>query len=111
MRLLVPALLIASITWSATVQAETVEMIGAGVDQSCGSWVEARKQDGWRALAMQQWALGYLSGAAVHSENLNPLRGVDAAAVWLWFDNYCRGHPLQIFSNEAVDAYIDEHPR
>jgi hypothetical protein len=64
-----------------------------GVNQSGGSSLEVRRQDGWQAVAMQQSALGYLSGAAVHSEDLDPLQVVDASGVWLWLDNDCRGHP------------------
>jgi hypothetical protein len=59
---------------------------------------------------MGNWALGYLSGAGTFSENLNPLQGVDADAVFYWLDNYCRARPTARFG-DAVRAFIYEHPK
>jgi hypothetical protein len=91
--------------------AETIQLIGSGVKQSCGSWLEARQQKSRDAVALQQWTIGHLSGVAVYSENLNPLEGLHADAVWYWLDNYCRANPIKSLSKDALPAFIDEHPR
>lgn len=56
------------------------------------------------------WGLGYLSGAASYSSDLDPLRAMDADAVFYWIDNYCRIHPLDRFV-KALDAFVSEHPK
>ena len=53
-------------------------------------------------MAFEQWLLGFLTGTAdlaatpgvIEPGKLDPLRGVDAEAVWAWVDNYCHAHPL-----------------
>ena len=59
---------------------------------------------------MGNWALGFLSGVAIYSGELNPLKGVDANAVAYWLDNYCQARPTEDFV-DALRAFIRQHPR
>jgi hypothetical protein len=50
------------------------------------------------------WLLGYLSALnlwGVIGERKDALKNTDAAAVYLWMDNYCRANPLQILATAA----------
>src|ERR1051325_9049646 len=89
--------------------AEDVHMLGADSNSTCGTWSASRDSDhNW--IAMANWALGYLSGAAVFSTHLDPLKGLDSDAVLYWLDNYCRAQPLETFPH-AVRAFAREHPK
>lgn len=77
-------------------------IIGAGV-ASCGRWLEDRKTG--RYYNMENWALGYISGAAMWGNGLDPLRQTDADGVAYWLDNYCVAKPTSYF-HDAVDAFI-----
>ena len=87
-----------------------VDYVGAGSDSSCGTWLNLRQGNILEWSPMGSWALGYLSGVAWASETLNPLKDVDANAVWYWLDNYCRAHPTTIFFR-ALQAFVHEHPK
>ena len=52
--------------------------------------------------------VGFLSGVAIWTPDLNPMKGVDAQAVWAWMDNYCRAHPPVAIKN-ATSAFVTEH--
>jgi hypothetical protein len=89
-------------------RSQQVQFIGAGANSSCGSWLADRASNNF--FSKVNWALGFLSGAATYSEDLNPLNGVDADAVAYWLDNYCRARPEDRFV-EAVRAFARAHPR
>jgi hypothetical protein len=57
---------------------------------------------------MANWALGYISGAAVFGTVGDPLGSTDAAGVMFWLDNHCRTNPTSQFVS-AVDAFIEAH--
>lgn len=78
-------------------------MIGAGARGSCGSWLEGRKNR--QFFYMANWALGYISGAAIWGNIGDPLGHTDADGVLYWLDNYCSSNPTTEFS-DAVDAFI-----
>jgi hypothetical protein len=86
--------------------AEQVDIIGAG-NASCGLRTAARRDR--HAGYAEAWVLGFLSAVGVTSSDKNPLRGVDAEAVWAWIDNYCRAHPLERLV-ESTEAFIIAHP-
>jgi hypothetical protein len=88
--------------------AQDVQMLGPGSGSSCGRWLETRRSDTWHFMA--SWALGFLSGGAVFSHDMDPLNGRDTDAVLYWLDNYCRNHPVETFPH-AVTAFAREHPR
>jgi hypothetical protein len=112
LRLLLAALAVVLFTGSARAQ-PIYHAIGAGVAASCGTWTanraDRRKEPDW--LHEVSWVLGFLSGAGYMGtrEGFDPLRGVDAAAVQAWLDNYCRVHPLENLA-DAAGAFIREHP-
>ena len=86
--------------------------IGAGVT-SCGAWTSDRRLGPGSpvAVADEQWVLGFLSAVPYAStQPMDPLRGVDAEAVWGWFDNYCLAHPLDAIAG-AANQFVIYHPR
>ncbi len=86
-------------------------VIGTGLE-SCGTWTANRRYPNSIAAVMdEQWILGFLAGVgdAIPSD-ADPLRGVDAQAVWAWVDNYCHANPLdQII--RAGEAIFRAHPQ
>ena len=87
--------------------ADTVRIIGAGT-ASCGDWMAKRTASSVDALQHQQWVLGYLSSVANWTDP-DPMKGLDAEAVWAWMDSYCRAHPLATVS-KAARAFVEGHP-
>jgi hypothetical protein len=88
-------------------RSQTVTTVGAG-NASFGSWMADRASD--NHFWMGNWALGFLSGVALYSGGLNPLKGLDANTVVYWLDNYCQVHPTDDFV-DALRAFIRQHPR
>jgi hypothetical protein len=72
---------------------------------SCGKWmdVRARKQ----SMAMEYWALGYVSGVnAFRTDGNDFVKDIDADAMWDWLDNYCRSQPLKLFAFAVMDLAL-----
>jgi hypothetical protein len=66
---------------------------------SCGSLFNPRLR-----FALQYFVIGYVSGVNVFPEReLDILRGLDADAINLWIDSYCRGHPLERIDEAAKE--------
>jgi hypothetical protein len=101
------ALVLLAICFARSATADDVRTLGVGASATCGKWL-ADRQSG-NAFLIANWALGYLSGGAVFSENLNPLEGLDSDAVLYWIDNYCRSHPLEKLGT-ALKMFTREHP-
>jgi hypothetical protein len=83
------------------VRAQTVRGAGA---RPCADWVQARRGGG-RDFEAEQWALGYLSGAAVATGASVP----DEKTVFTSIDGYCGAHegdPLWL----AVRAVTAQRP-
>jgi hypothetical protein len=93
---------------AATAPAVAVKAIGVGLNP-CGTWTADRTDRGVVTLPVEQWVVGYLSGVALWAPNLDPMKGIDAQAVWAWMDYYCRAHP-QVTIRDAAEAFIQEHP-
>jgi hypothetical protein len=95
--------------WCASGSAQPMgyQITGAGT-VSCGTWTADRRYpNSVPALQDAQWVLGFLSGIgfledADKNGEINPLRGVNAEAVWAWIDNYCHGNPLDLVVEAAV---------
>jgi hypothetical protein len=94
-------------TSAAEAAEEEAYIIGQGT-ASCTTWTEFRRHG--QGVSLEQWILGYLSGAGVWSESYNPPRGTDANAVWAWVGNYCRAQPLLLLMNAGL-AFVVVHPR
>lgn len=103
--------LLGSLSHPQAAAAEKFTLIGAGVS-SCGTWTADRSSPNGNGAALQdeQWVLGFLSAFGFANPTANPLGGLDADAVWGWFDNYCRDHPLVKISQASYAFYL-EHPR
>jgi hypothetical protein len=81
-----------------------ITIIGEGA--SCGSWVEERQKNS--AVYKETYLLGYLSGLAMGLRK-DILSGLDASAVYIWTDNYCKANPTNtlimaamVFKNEII---------
>src|SRR5271167_4306528 len=99
----VVAVVVAMIMQTTGAHAQAVNTIGAGTSSSCGTWLAQRQHDNF--FGMINWALGYISGAAVYGDIGNPLGQTDADGVVYWLDNYCHNYPSGYFS-AAVKAFI-----
>jgi hypothetical protein len=102
------ALVLLAICFARPAAADEVKTLGAGANATCGKWLADRQRGS--AFSISNWALGYLSGAAVFSQTLNPLESLDSDAVLYWIDTYCRSHPLDKFA-VALKAFVNEHPK
>jgi hypothetical protein len=102
------ALVLLAVCFARPAAADEVITLGAGANATCGKWLADRQ--GGNPFPIINWTLGYLSGAAVFSLSLNPLKSLDSDAVLYWIDNYCRSHPLDKLTF-ALKAFVDEHPK
>lgn len=85
-------------------------LIGAGL-ASCGTWTQNRKRPTLDTKQIEQWMLGFLSGAGyIGAPKYDPLNGLDAPAVLAWVDNFCAANPLKSIS-DAGYSFIDTHPK
>jgi hypothetical protein len=85
-------------------RSDVVTTMGVGANSSCGKWLDARRTG--RYFDMANWALGYISGAAIWGAG-DPLGQTDADGVAYWLDNYCQAKPTSYFS-DAVKAFISD---
>ena len=109
MRIVLACLVVGLLGYQTNAPAAFVE-IGAGLD-SCGTWTADRRSPGGSAaLQDEQWVLGFLTGAAdIGPIDADPMRDVDAHAIWAWIDNYCRAKPLDKII-KAAEAFYRAHP-
>jgi hypothetical protein len=110
MRIVVAGLVIIATGLCEAPPAAAYKLIGAGVD-SCGTWTADRRlPQSFAAAQDEQWVLGFLAGIGfVGQGGDNPLDGLDADAVWAWFDNYCQANPL-LHISQAAAAFYGAHP-
>ena len=92
-----------SLALSGPVQAQKFHAIGSG-SATCSSWLTWRLDpDSAIAIASEQWVLGFLSGVGyMGSKSIDPLRGIDAKAVFVWVDNYCIKEPEQNLLSASI---------
>ena len=108
MRIITASLIVVILAVGAPARA--VHMVGIG-NRSCGSWIQARRQNPEQAHLLESWVGGYLSGAnsiiapATKRDVLSG--GIDAEGLWAWIDNYCRAHPLDSVSEAADQLAAD----
>jgi hypothetical protein len=73
------------------------DLIGVGA-WSCEAWQEARKSK--NADVTEQWALGFLSGAAfITKDKTAPMRGRPPRAASDWLDSFCAAHPNETIAH------------
>ena len=84
------------LSFTAPAKVQAIEVRGVF---DCGQWLDVRTdiQLEVRALAVQLWVLGYLSGKAMgaNKEFWKSGDGLSNEQVMYWIDNYCREHPLK----------------
>jgi hypothetical protein len=73
---------------------------------SCGTWLDAGKQESVRHQVHLNWVLGWLTAAGAYSVR-GELRETDANAVAAWVDKYCRENPLN-YIKDAAASLVDE---
>jgi hypothetical protein len=72
----------------------------------CGYWLRDREPGGARSYFNAMWLVGYLSGAAVHSEK-DILRTIDSESIADWMDSYCKANPSRNIA-EGGEMLFDE---
>ena len=107
MRLALALIVLTYIVTAFAAQAQGTLMIGSG-NVSCGTWTADRRYPAAsNALQDEQWVVGFLSGTAfIHLNGDDPLRGLDAQAIWAWIDNYCGAHPLEQVQEATAMLYF-----
>jgi hypothetical protein len=73
---------------------------------SCGYWIQDREPGGRSSYFNAMWLVGYLSGAAVHSEK-DILRSTDSESIAVWMDRYCNANPSKSVA-DGGEALFDE---
>jgi hypothetical protein len=91
---------------SAEASAES-HMIGLG-NQTCATWTANPPATSGVGQLYQQWTLGFLSGVSFADPNHDPLSNLDAAAVAVWFEDYCRDNATARLVDAAV-AFVRAH--
>ncbi len=84
------------------VSTESQAMVTFG-DYDCGQWFT-------RKVVAQTWLLGYLSGLNVayakgDKDALDKANSADQ--IFLWMDNYCKAHPLEMVSAAGFVLYLE----
>lgn len=64
---------------------------GAG-NSSCGEWIEARRQRGVLAVALEAWVSGYFTGIS-SAQGTDPTAGARMTDIYLTLDDQCRRAP------------------
>ena len=101
----IACLLMLSCALASAAKSQSVHIMGAGINQSCGKWLALRHSRD--EFSMGNWALGYISGAVTYSDIGNILNNTDYDGVAYWLDRYCSQHPANPFL-DAVTAFIAE---
>ena len=85
----------------------TTWILGSGT-QSCGGWLEYRKdKDGSPSMLLQDWVNGYLTGAQNASgRNLTERQSGDLAGRSAFIDLYCQSHPLDSVTRASAALYL-----
>jgi len=79
---------------------------------SCAYWLQDREPGGGSSYFNAMWLVGYLSGAAVHSEK-DVLRTIDSESIALWMDNYCKANSSKNIAEGGevlFDAIVRQAP-
>lgn len=108
MRWFIVVFLVLSVMMSSQVYAgPKVYVYGSGAN-SCGKYVKAlegfRKQDvkdTMEYLSFITWFSGFVSSKCLDLDK-DVLHGKDFDGITLWFENYCREHPLDGFYTATI---------
>jgi hypothetical protein len=76
--------------------------------QSCGSWLQARKEPGRTDPSYIAWLSGYMTAFnRWRADEGNIASDTDMAGLIGWIDNFCRREPLDTIS-DAAEALLFE---
>jgi hypothetical protein len=89
---------------------KTVAIHGFG-SQSCGAWIEARRQRNQVSVGMGSWVLGYITAYNTFEGTGNVLRGTDLEGTLAWIDKHCRDNPTEDLANAVVALIRHLEPR
>lgn len=102
--------LVLSVGIGSAVPTFAATVVGAGT-QSCGQYLEARRDKdknadatNRRAFAFASWLGGFLTVVnqeAVNKTGIDIVVGTDIDGVLAWLDKYCRENPLEMFANAS----------
>jgi len=102
------ALVTVALTLALTSVAMAVQPIvrGAGA-RSCGAWIS--EEGGPYQVENHEWLLGYISAFNTYALTVDAdvTQGIDIDGLYVWMDNYCRAHPLDLIQ-VAANALISE---
>lgn len=103
-------ILVAAISAVQPAHARDFTLLGAG-KQSCGTWVQNRREAPLASYQDQSWVFGFLSGlGSAGLKGIDPLNGMDAAGVAAWIDNYCKSNPIDALAKATI-AFVSAHPQ
>jgi hypothetical protein len=79
-----------------------VILYGPQPTPSCGAWTQARGgRDDLVAAQYQMWLLGFISGLSWRGPAVR-MPAPDSPALFLWVDQYCTSHPLDLLVAASV---------
>lgn len=106
----VTALVLAAMTAFLT-SSQAVVINGFG-KETCGDLAEIVKDSpsGADAALLSAWSMGYLIGVSRHSNHVGGLNVANVNDVGRWLGEYCAVHAESRLI-DALDVFIDEHPR
>jgi hypothetical protein len=91
--------------------ARAVTVLGAGAG-SCGEWTNDMQNFEFVAQSDEAWLAGYLSGYNYNStDEVDIMKGLDAAARIQWISNYCVNHPLDLIFTAANELILELRQR
>src|SRR5271165_3427144 len=81
---------------------------GSGTS-SCGNWVTVRsKKKSGTTTNQEQWLLGFLTAFNGVGRGTNDIaEGTDLDGLFVWIDNYCKGHPLEMLASAAGQLVVE----
>ena len=89
---------------AAALASSPITVVGPG-NETCGRWLEARRDGGTREIAFGAWLGGYLSAINQYGGGGDILNGMRLEDARLFVDNYCREYPIRTVKH-AADALI-----
>jgi len=82
--------------------AEKRVFLGDGAS-SCRAWADARARHPQRARLLEEWVLGFVSGANIYDDSPEMLKQMDERAIFAWIDDYCRVHAVGLVDDAAFE--------
>jgi hypothetical protein len=70
---------------------------------SCTTWTDARARHPQRARLLEEWVLGFVSGANIYDDSPEMLKQMDERAIFAWIDDYCRAHAVELVDDAAFE--------